>query len=400
MANSAFQYVRDFEQSDALLRDTWIVVRVDGRGFSKLCTKYAFRKPNDQRALDLMNAAAVEVVRQFDDIVIAYGQSDEYSFILHKDCALFDRRASKLATSIATTFTAEYVLSWPEHFPNMPLSRPYPTFDGRCVTYPTAEHIRDYLSWRQTDCHINNLFNTTFWTMVQQGGMGATDAEQELKGTVSSDKNEILYSRFGINYNNEPEMYRKGSVVFRQLGTPVMAKPRQNGMNAGEEGASTHADTRQEVVDESSHSDHSSFLIGSVEPEVEVRINDAPVIVPPQLIEIDSPQPLGTRFAGEVTHRNLPIQPPGTDPAAAASLQSLHQKTKAENQGRSMLRQASDVPVSKTQMAKEKKRRRKAEIVIEHVDVIGDTFWGEHTWILAERTARSGLRRAASRPHS
>ncbi|KAK4952214.1 tRNA-His guanylyltransferase, partial [Elasticomyces elasticus] len=321
-------------------------------------------------------------------------------FILHKDCALFDRRASKLATSIATTFTAEYVLSWPEHFPNMPLSRPYPTFDGRCVTYPTAEHIRDYLSWRQTDCHINNLFNTTFWTMVQQGGMGATDAEQELKGTVSSDKNEILYSRFGINYNNEPEMYRKGSVVFRQLGTPVMAKPRQNGMNAGEEGASTHADTRQEVVDESSHSDHSSFLIGSVEPEVEVRINDAPVIVPPQLIEIDSPQPLGTRFAGEVTHRNLPIQPPGTDPAAAASLQSLHQKTKAENQGRSMLRQASDVPVSKTQMAKEKKRRRKAEIVIEHVDVIGDTFWGEHTWILAERTARSGLRRAASRPHS
>ncbi|KAK4987336.1 tRNA-His guanylyltransferase [Elasticomyces elasticus] len=282
----------------------------------------------------------------------------------------------------------------------MPLSRPYPTFDGRCVTYPTAEHIRDYLSWRQTDCHINNLFNTTFWTMVQQGGMGATDAEQELKGTVSSDKNEILYSRFGINYNNEPEMYRKGSVVFRQLGAPVMTKPRQNGMNAGEEGASTQIDTQQEVIDEFSHRDHLEYLVSTVESEVEARTDDAPVILPPQPIEIDSHQPLGTEFDAVITHRGLPIQPPGTDPAAAASLQPLHRKTMAEDQGRSMLRQASDVPVSKTQMAKEKKRRRKAEIVIEHVDVIGDAFWGEHTWILAERTARSGLRKAASRPHS
>lgn len=29
--------------------------------------------------------------------------------------------------------------------------------------------------------HINNLYNTTFWTMVLQGGMSNTDAEQELK---------------------------------------------------------------------------------------------------------------------------------------------------------------------------------------------------------------------------
>lgn len=32
--------------------------------------------------------------------------------------------------------------------------------------------------------HINNLYNTTFWTMVQKGGMSNTDAEQELKVSV------------------------------------------------------------------------------------------------------------------------------------------------------------------------------------------------------------------------
>jgi tRNA(His) guanylyltransferase len=43
-----------------------------------------------------------------------------------------------------------------------------------------------------------------------------TEAENLLKGTLAADKNEILFSRFKINYNNEPEMFRKGSVVFRE----------------------------------------------------------------------------------------------------------------------------------------------------------------------------------------
>ena len=29
--------------------------------------------------------------------------------------------------------------------------------------------------------HINNLYNTTFWALVQKGGMGATEVEAELK---------------------------------------------------------------------------------------------------------------------------------------------------------------------------------------------------------------------------
>ena len=43
-----------------------------------------------------------------------------------------------------------------------------------------------------------------------------TEAENLLKGTLAADKNEILFSRFKINYNNEPEICRKGSVVFRE----------------------------------------------------------------------------------------------------------------------------------------------------------------------------------------
>lgn len=73
------------------------------------------------------------------------------------------------------------------------------------------------MSWRQADCHINNLYNTSFWALILQGGMDNQQAEKALAGTVSSDKNELLFTRFGINYNNEPEMYKKGSVIFRDV---------------------------------------------------------------------------------------------------------------------------------------------------------------------------------------
>jgi len=36
MANSKYEYVKYFEQNDVLLPNTWIVVRIDGRGFHKL----------------------------------------------------------------------------------------------------------------------------------------------------------------------------------------------------------------------------------------------------------------------------------------------------------------------------------------------------------------------------
>ncbi|CAO2657987.1 Nn.00g072470.m01.CDS01 [Neocucurbitaria sp. VM-36] len=245
MANSKYGYVRSFEQPDSLLANTWIVVRIDGRGFSKLTAKYKFIKPNDRDALDLMNAAGEAVMKDLPDLVLAYGNSDEYRYasphpwdrgVLEEDdlakditntywrtpgqgrtCFKIKAELTKLTTTIVSTFTSYYVFLWPKYFPDKPLTPPLPSFDGRAVCYPSDSNLRDYMSWRQVDCHINNLYNTTFWTLVQQGGMGAREAEQRLSGTVSSDKNEILFKEFGINYNNEPEFFKKGTVLYRDF---------------------------------------------------------------------------------------------------------------------------------------------------------------------------------------
>ncbi|KAH7321277.1 putative tRNAHis guanylyltransferase [Stachybotrys elegans] len=283
MANSKYEYVRNFELPDSLLPNTWIVVRIDGRAFTKMCAKYSFTKPNDRRALDLMNAAAKAVVAELPEITIGYGISDEYSFVFHKSCNLFERRASKLVSTVVSTFTANYVYSWSAHFPDTPLSPPLPSFDGRAVCYPSVQNLRDYLSWRQVDCHINNLYNTTFWSLIQLGGMDNKEAEKALAGSLAADKNEILFSRFSINYNNEPDIYKKGSVVFRDY----------------------------ELVDPDSHQ-------------------------------------------------------------VAVAMDAL----------------AEPVQQSKSQSEGDKKRRAKAKIVVQHLDIIKDDFWNRRPWILSNKPGK------------
>lgn len=49
MACSRYEYVKQFELDDKILPNTWIVVRVDGKGFHKFATVHNFEKPNDAR---------------------------------------------------------------------------------------------------------------------------------------------------------------------------------------------------------------------------------------------------------------------------------------------------------------------------------------------------------------
>ena len=84
-AKSKYEYVKQFEQDDALLPGCWIVVRIDGKGFTKCVSRtvfvhqlqvrrglvttgwnlyrrfsaaHGFVKPNDARALNLMDDCA------------------------------------------------------------------------------------------------------------------------------------------------------------------------------------------------------------------------------------------------------------------------------------------------------------------------------------------------------
>ncbi|KZC03900.1 putative tRNA(His) guanylyltransferase [Dufourea novaeangliae] len=216
MAKSKFEYVKEFEREDCCLPNCWIVVRIDGRNFSKFCDAHQFTKPNDVAALELMNRAAITVMEEFKEIILGFGQSDEYSFVLRKDTEIYKRRAYKIMSNVNSLFTSAYVYHWPRYFRGKELYYP-PSFDGRVVLYPTDKNLRDYLAWRQVDVHVNNLYNTCFWNLILKGKLTPNQAEVKLRGTLASHKNELLFQEFGINYNNEPPLFRKGTTLIRKL---------------------------------------------------------------------------------------------------------------------------------------------------------------------------------------
>ncbi|XP_015791948.1 tRNA(His) guanylyltransferase-like [Tetranychus urticae] len=240
MANSKFEYVRGFEDASdpILLKNCFVAIRVDGQRFHQFSKAHNFYKPNDKRALDLMVEAATSVMKSFyPSIKIAYGQSDEFSFIVSRSSDLYNRRANKLLSLIVSTFTSSYVFHWSKYLKDVVLKYP-PAFDGRCVMYPSEKEIIDYLKWRQVDCHINNLYNTTFYCLTGEyhscevnennetvfipmqnpKPLSNFDAQVRLSGTVSSNKHDIMFLEHGVNYNNEREQFKKGSLLILERG--------------------------------------------------------------------------------------------------------------------------------------------------------------------------------------
>ena len=108
--------------STPLLPRCYIVVRIDGRGFTKFCESLNMEKPNDMRGIKLMNKAAKTVMVNFKDIVISYGQSDEFSFVFKKNTSLFNRRGDKILSCVVSLFSSSYVFYYGKYFKDVQLT--------------------------------------------------------------------------------------------------------------------------------------------------------------------------------------------------------------------------------------------------------------------------------------
>ncbi|KAB7503224.1 tRNA(His) guanylyltransferase 1 [Armadillidium nasatum] len=211
--NFKYDYLSSFKRKNHILPHTFLVVRIDGKGFSKFSATHKFEKPNDRRSLNLMNHAAITVMKKFPIIKLSYGQSDEYSFVI-KRFGHGEKEGNALISRIVSVFTGSFTNYWKNFFSETQLEG-NPVFDARLVLYPTIESVRDYLSWRQADCHINNMYNTCFWKLVNEKGFSRTSAQEYLKGTFSEDKQRILKEELGFIYSDDEPMFRKGSVICK-----------------------------------------------------------------------------------------------------------------------------------------------------------------------------------------
>ncbi|RZU76184.1 tRNA(His)-5'-guanylyltransferase [Micromonospora kangleipakensis] len=196
----ARQRAREYFHPLRVLAGAWTVIRVDGRGFSRL-TEQRFDKPFDARFCDLMVVTAQALLAEVGGRY-AYTQSDEISLLLDPASDLFGRSVEKLVSISAGIASAAFTHAASESA----------HFDSRLWVGVGVEDVVDYFSWRQSDATRSALNGWCYWTL-RKDGQSARQASRTLEGTSTADKNELLFRR-GINFNGLPAWQRRGTGLW------------------------------------------------------------------------------------------------------------------------------------------------------------------------------------------
>jgi tRNA(His) guanylyltransferase len=197
-ANEFEAQMRGFEyfHNLRLLPDTWTMIRVDGRSFSRL-TAELYEKPFDSNFRDCMIATARALLEEFQGIY-AYTQSDEISVVLPPDWAMFDRELEKTISVSAGLASSIFSLE----------SKQPAHFDSRVWVGVRLDKVVDYFRWRQTDATRNALNGWAYWTL-RKAGKTERQATKMLEKQGADFKNELLFQH-GINFNEVPLWQRRG----------------------------------------------------------------------------------------------------------------------------------------------------------------------------------------------
>jgi len=187
-----------------LPKDLPIVARVDGSCFSNLTDKH-FDKPFDARFEELMNKAARGVMEYCTQAEFAYIQSDEISFLLPPSSDPFlGGRTQKLSSLFAAKASAAFT----EEF-----SGGTAAFDCRAFVMPKRK-VTSYFQWRQKDCFRNCVHSVAFYELADSADKNF--ATERLHGVSNDQKQELLFSEFGINVNDIPAKRKRGRTLQRE----------------------------------------------------------------------------------------------------------------------------------------------------------------------------------------
>jgi tRNA(His) 5'-end guanylyltransferase len=194
---------RDYEDALRLYvpRRTHVVIRIDGRAFHQFTRK--LERPYCRKLADALDQAALKLAGEMIGCRFAYGQSDEYSFVLADtdppDAALwFDGNVQKIASVSASIFTAAFNRSFIADEPA--------AFDSRLLVIAQRSEVEKYLLWRQLDASANSL------NMLAS----AHFTHEVLAGKSTAEKHDLLHAK-GLNWAKEPADFKRGRAVLREV---------------------------------------------------------------------------------------------------------------------------------------------------------------------------------------
>jgi tRNA(His) 5'-end guanylyltransferase len=218
-----------------------VIMRVDGRSFSKFTAGMGFEKPYDiDMARMMVNAVSKFMTGCGFAPTLAYTFSDEISILFDKELP-FDGRIEKMLSTVPSYITSTFMVEmerrkWQKtamalstahtmggvEYDVTPTEPTIASFDAR-ITVVQPSDIPMYMAWRQAECYRNFVQGYGFYTLMQKCNLSNTKAASRMADMKVEDINELCFQN-GRNLNDMPVWQRRGVMLYFE-------KYQKDGMN-------------------------------------------------------------------------------------------------------------------------------------------------------------------------
>lgn len=177
-----------------------IYARLDGKCFSSFTR--GMERPYDLHMTRSMIETTKYLVEE-TSAACGYTQSDEISLAWYypdpKSQPFLGGKVQKLVSILAAMATAKFnsIIG--------PANAELPCFDCRVFNLPNVEEAANAFLWRELDATKNAV------TMLAQSYF----SHKELHGKNGEQKQEMLFQKHGVNFNDMPAFFKRGTFVRR-----------------------------------------------------------------------------------------------------------------------------------------------------------------------------------------
>lgn len=229
----------EYTSRNYLLKKTPVIIRIDGKAFHTFTKR--LKKPFDDILSKTMRDTMRYLCEHIQGCVLGYTQSDEISLLLidyqkNDTDAWFNYNIQKCSSVSASMATAAFNHFWaanvrdaiyeccydPKHnqygdevLPDkleeynrlivIHFEKYMACFDARSFNIP-KEEVCNYFYWRQQDATRNS---------IQMVGRAYFSHKQLLNKSCNKIQ-DMLMAEYGVNWNNTPTKYKRGSCCVRQ----------------------------------------------------------------------------------------------------------------------------------------------------------------------------------------
>lgn len=183
-----------------------VIARLDGRAFHSFCR--GLERPYDERLSKLMIDCTKYLVQE-TNANCGYTQSDEITLgwlAADFECQIFfDGRLSKMLSVLAAMQSVYFNKMLPKYLPEE-YSTKMPTFDCRVWCVPNVVEGANAFLWREHDATKNSI------SMAAR----AYFSHKQVENKKGSEMQEMLWSKKGINWNDYPAFFKRGTFVQRK----------------------------------------------------------------------------------------------------------------------------------------------------------------------------------------